>query len=247
MRFVTSGCTCFLNSLRSFLAVSSISVLFMSYASAQNLMSNTRVSADAPITSPAARYPSGSIRSAEAADQALAEVDRERARIEAEFSDEERACYPRFFTTSCLNMATEQRRHALVQLRSIEVEANAFKRRARVADLDRALAEKQAAEETERAKRATDRKDGAIATTKKSVGNAQGPGSASTDRNKEHQARLQRLQMEESANAQKRAENVAAYEKKLRQAEQRQREIAVRKAEKERERQRKEAAVPAKP
>jgi hypothetical protein len=227
------------NGLRSFLIATLISFLFVSCASAQNV---------------AVRYPSGSIQSVETAEQALAEIDKERALIEAQFANDERTCYPKFFATSCLDGAKEQRRHALAQLRPVEIEANAFKRRARVADRDKALAEKQAGEQAEALDRAKVQKDRDIAAAKKKEDSAQklkqstetnskAGGAATGDRAKEHQARLQRLQAEEAANAKKRAENVAAYEKKVQQAETRQREIAAKKAEKERERKAKESVA----
>lgn len=95
------------------------------------------------------RYPAGSIQSIEMADQALEEVSRARADTEALFAEDERACYPKFFATSCLENAKERRRHVLAQLRRIEVEAGGFKRHARVLARDRDLAEKQMKDELE--------------------------------------------------------------------------------------------------
>jgi len=95
------------------------------------------------------RYPAGSIQSIEVADQALEEVSRARAGTEALFAEDERACYSKFFATSCLQNAKERRRYALAQLRRIEVEAGGFKRHARVLARDRDLAEKQMKDELE--------------------------------------------------------------------------------------------------
>lgn len=242
----------------SFLAVMLMPFFFMSSVSAQNVATDAQASSAAPATSVAARYPSGSIQSTDAADQALAAVDKERSRIEAQFAGDERTCSTKFFATSCLDDAKEQRRHALAQARSVEVEAKAFMRRARVADRDKALAEKRTGEAAAAPDRAAVQKDRDIAAAKKNEDSAQklkqsakndskAGSTATVDRIKEHQARLQRLQAEEAANAQKRAENVAAYEKKVRQAETRQREIAARKAEKERERKAKDSAASPKP
>jgi colicin import membrane protein len=80
----------------------------------------------------AARYHEGSIRSVEAADQALAEVRAAREKLAPQFAAEERACYERFFTNLCLNDVEERERSAMQQLRRVEVEANAFKRRDKV-------------------------------------------------------------------------------------------------------------------
>lgn len=212
----------------------------------------------APAASVAARFPSGSIRSGETADQALAEVGKERARIEGRFADDERACYPKFFTSACLNAAKEQRRHALAQLRPVEVEANAFRRRSRVADRDKAIAEKQAGEAAEALNRAKLQENNSSEAAKKNEDSTHKPkqpaqtassenGTATVNRSAEHQAKLQRLQAEEAANAQKRAANVAAYEKKVQQAAAREHEIAAKKAEKERERKAKESNAPSNP
>jgi colicin import membrane protein len=80
----------------------------------------------------AARYHEGSIQSVEAADQALAEVRSAREKITPQFAAEERACYDRFFTNLCLDDVEERKRSAMQQLRRVEVEANAFKRRDKV-------------------------------------------------------------------------------------------------------------------
>lgn len=80
----------------------------------------------------AARYHEGSIQSVEAADQALAEVRSAREKIAPQFAAEERACYDRFFVNLCLDDVEERKRSAVQQLRRVEVEANAFKRRDKV-------------------------------------------------------------------------------------------------------------------
>ena len=78
-----------------------------------------------------ARYPEGSIDSVATADRALAEVSAERPTIRRQLAKDERACYERFFTNLCLNRVEERERSALEQLRRVEIEANAFKRRER--------------------------------------------------------------------------------------------------------------------
>lgn len=194
------------------------------------------------------RYPSGSIQSVKTADQALADVKQQRALVEAKFAEEERACYPKIFVTSCVNDAKELRRRALVELQQIEVEANAFKRRAKVRDRDRALAEKAPlsapvvnpgpAKDPKRTELAIPK---AAAEPAQPSADAEKPKRASErapapSRVEQHNTRLEKLKAEEAADAQKRADNVAAFEKKARDAEKRQQEIAARKAEKERRR-----------
>lgn len=80
-----------------------------------------------------ARYPEGSFQSTESADQALAAVREEREKTRAQFQREKQACYERFFTNLCLDDIDERERIATEELRRVEVEANAFKRRARAA------------------------------------------------------------------------------------------------------------------
>ena len=91
-----------------------------------------------------ARYPAGSIQSEEAASAALETVNEARSNIEARFVVDQGVCYPKFFTTSCLNKAAERRRLDLLLVRPLEIEANAYTRRAKVEERDRRLAEKAA-------------------------------------------------------------------------------------------------------
>ncbi|HYD81495.1 MAG TPA: hypothetical protein VEC06_16935 [Paucimonas sp.] len=97
----------------------------------------------------AERYPSGSIHSEERADQALKDVEEERRRLDAGYAASERVCYERFFATDCLQKAKDERRDALARIRPIEIEANTFKRRARVEERERAAAERAAKREAQ--------------------------------------------------------------------------------------------------
>jgi len=241
----------------SAVAVAAVAVAILSFsqlATAQDRgMREQGVSASTLSGGIAERYPSGSIQSVESADRALADVQRERTRIDAEFANEERACYPKFFVTSCVDAAKERRRRALAQIQQVEVEANTFKRRARVEERDKALAEKapkaapiiKPPKEPKSAKPVikgdqADRKQPAdrIEEQKRA-----GEGTVTRDRVAQHKAKLERLKEKEAAEVQKRAENVAAFERKAREAEERQREVAARKAEKERERAKKDSAA----
>lgn len=216
------------------------------WVAAQELSAVGGNSTDSHLAGISDRYPSGSIRSVEIADHALTDVEQERSLVEARFADEERACYPKFFVTSCLDAAKEKRRRALAEIQQVEVEANAFKRRARVEERDKALADKapQAAPIIKPSKEVKE----SNAVPKKSTPSVdqrsdrsgapkdRDEGAAIPDRAAQHKAKLEKLNEEEAASARKRAENVAEYERKVRAAEERQREVAARKAEKERKR-----------
>ncbi|GAC1432083.1 MAG: hypothetical protein NVSMB6_30240 [Burkholderiaceae bacterium] len=89
-----------------------------------------------------ARYAPGSITSVALADNAIGDVSAQRAQIEAHYSRARQACDSAFFMSHCLDAAHEQHRILLAQLRPIEIEAQAFKRRERVAGRDRELAKK---------------------------------------------------------------------------------------------------------
>lgn len=207
------------------------------------------------------RYPSGSIQSTKTADQALADVRQQRSDVETRFADEERKCYEKFFATTCVDKIKEVRRRALIELQQVEIEANAFNRRARVAERDKALADKRPQvapivkpanapennEESLQKSGASSAQHGTQPSRKPvDAPTRTGQEAAGPDRVEKHNARLERLKAEEAAGAQKRADNVAAFEKKARDAEERQREVAARKAQKERERAEKTPpAIPA--
>jgi colicin import membrane protein len=176
------------------------------------------------------RYPAGAINSVEQADAALTDVARERREIDSRFAREEQACYPKFFATPCLDKAKERRREASMALRHVEIEAQAFKRRARVADREQVLEQRQAKEETEREER--------VRQLPESEGREEPR--AEVEHKEPRPRPNQRKPKEEPLDAEKRAENIAAYERKVEAANKRQKEVAERKAEKERKRQRKE-------
>jgi colicin import membrane protein len=178
-----------------------------------------------------ARYPAGSINSVEQADAALTDVARERREIDSRFASEEQACHPKFFATPCLDKAKERRREASMALRHVEIEAQAFKRRARVADREQALEQRQAKEETGREERARQLPESEGREEPRAQAEHKEPSPRPENRHKPK---------EEPLDAEKRAENIAAYERKVEAANKRQKEVAERKAEKERKRQRKE-------
>jgi hypothetical protein len=188
----------------------------------------------------AKRYPSGSIVSVEAAERALAEAKEEHAAIDRRFAAEQHRCYADFFASSCIAEAKERRRVSGVDVRKVEVDANAFLRKARVDERDRVSEEKGAAAAQKEAERATKEREGRPPKAGKQQAATAEPAPAHAASNnkriEQHEAKLRRIEEKERADAQKRAENVAAYERKTRDAEERQRQVEAKKKEKEQER-----------
>lgn len=200
------------------------------------------------------RFPPGSIQSVESANTALADAEKERSEIETRFTQKKQACMPKFFASSCVDEAKERRRRALLKLRPIEIEANTFKRKARVTSRDEAL-------EKSRQKDADAGIDrdapspapapfGTEAVPPVDADARAGrklPKKTGVDRAARHEERVKKTPEEESAEEAMRAKNVAEYEKKVKAAEARQQELARRKAEKyqkiEEKRKLKDAAV----
>ncbi|HTH44715.1 MAG TPA: hypothetical protein VL528_06510 [Oxalicibacterium sp.] len=191
------------------------------------------------------RYPADSIQSEDAAKDALKEVDAARAHIDARYALEQRACYPKFFTTSCLDKATERRRKDLAVVRPIEVEANAYMRKARVVERDRKLAEKAAENEADAAQRMqqSQQQDGAARNESEDQHDAMSKEAQRKKRAEDaarkqadYAAREQERKAHAAKDAQERAENVEKYNKKVREAEMRQQEVAKKKAQREHER-----------
>jgi colicin import membrane protein len=191
-----------------------------------------------------AQHAPGSIQSVEAADEVLRAIEGERQKIERDYAVEQHACYDKFFVSSCLSRAAEHRRLALQQIRPAEIEANVYKRRAKVEERDKNLAEQKLRDQQEAAQRAQQQRDKEISTAAKVERNAREAQAAAANskahtgeaqkREAEHAARLQKNQAEEAANAGQRAKNIADFEKKRQEAEARQREIAAKKTEKQR-------------
>ena len=92
----------------------------------------------------AERYPSGSIDTTDKAKAALDDVAQARIDVDRVYANQRVACYDKFFATSCLNDVRETRRAAMLKIRKIEIEANAFLRKEKAAERDRALVEREA-------------------------------------------------------------------------------------------------------
>ncbi|HJV81523.1 hypothetical protein [Noviherbaspirillum sp.] len=188
------------------------------------------------------------------ADAALADANKERSEIQARFAAAEQACQSKFFATSCIEHAKEHRREALMRLRAVEIEAHTFKRQIRVTERDQALASKPPKEDSRR-EQAEHRKADRPTNGKSPAENAQEekavePGrklqtTIFSDRAARHEEKLKEIRAEEAANAKKRAENVAAYERKVAEAKEHQKQVEAKKAEKEEKRRSKQASQPA--
>lgn len=96
---------------------------------------NTNVNIDFP--------PTARIESVEQADAVLQTVALGRSQIEWRYQQQEQICYDKFFMNSCILDAKDQRRIDLARVKKSEVEANFFKRKKNVEDMDKALLEKQ--------------------------------------------------------------------------------------------------------
>ncbi|WP_019141262.1 hypothetical protein [Noviherbaspirillum massiliense] len=218
-------------------------LLLLSSAMAQNADPAARV---------ASAYPAGSIRTVESADQALAEAGKARAAVKERYTQEERACYGRFFASACIDDAKERRRAAFARIRPVEIEANAFKRQAKVDARDQALANRQAQDgganpldqsgnsaRTDSAPGPSEAGKGAATETD---AKERGQEPSKPQHSRAHKSMPEPDPDHVAAEAKKRAENVAAYERKIRKIQEHQREVEARKAEKNKKRADKEAA-----
>ena len=198
------------------------------------------------------KYPPGSILSVEQADRAIVEVQAERKELEAAYADAQYACYSKFFSSPCVDKAKEDRRLALNLLGPIEVEAKAYKRRDTVVQRDKLLDAQRAKEASEAPARAEQekineqkaaQKAADVAARQAAPEKAPGGRKAATpradappkaegrDRIAEHQARLEKDRAQEAADADKRAKNIADYERKQQESLERQRRVVEKKAE----------------
>jgi colicin import membrane protein len=198
------------------------------------------------------RHPAGSIDSVASADAALADVSRERTLVEAEHVRSEQACAPVFFMTRCLDKAKERRRAALARLRPIEIEANAFKRRDRVAERDRLLEEKRlkAEQEATPEQRALKVRKPERPEAGTAAGDAGGPDKAADKPARPAPTNVRQPHVVKPdthvIDAATQARNMASFDRKAAESLARQKEIAAKKAENERDRAKKRAELEAK-
>lgn len=214
--------------------------------SVQAQVSQSAQAQPAEIGAVAKRYPSGSIKTVEQAERALADADRERDAVQARYAQEEQRCNPKFFSSSCIEDANEARRNALREVRAVEVDANKVVRQAKATSRDEALAEKREKEGASRAERdaaareatpgvpvhgASQTESGVPQPTAKPLPSGK---PQAGDRVAEHEEKMRLIREKEAADADKRAKNIASYERKVQESEARQREVAKRKEEKAR-------------
>ncbi len=179
----------------------------------------------------ALRYPAGSIKSVEQADQALAEAEKTRAAIQTRYAQQESACLPKFLVSPCVEKAKEVQRMALAALRPVEVEAARFKRQAKAGERDKSLLERaqqeklsmphhqQQQEEFEKnqAKKEADRlkvEQTALASAAENDAKIAAKIAANAERQAAREAKLKRVRAKQAAEAPARAAKVEAYQQK---------------------------------
>ena len=187
-----------------------------------------------------------SIATIEAAQAAQQHAASENARIERQYAEDEQACSTLFFVNACRGRTKERRRVALEPVHRMQIEADTQMRRIQAAERDQGLADKrrkQALEATKKEQETQQKSQGkTLKQTRIAEKNRQQLQNEplriqqGAHRATSQQARQQHLQVESAAEAQKRAGNVAAYERKIKAAEAHQRDLAAKKAEKNRHR-----------
>jgi colicin import membrane protein len=165
-------------------------------------------------------------RSVAQANTHIVEAAAEKARIEAEFRAQEQICYKRFFTNNCLDLANEERRIALAGVKARDNEAQHFLRQNALDVRDAEIAQNEA----EFAKKEAD-----LAVMPPRVAPQVKPlpppkPSTIAARKARQAEREQAAVAREAANAGKRADKVAAFEKRQADAARRQQEVTQRQA-----------------
>ncbi len=165
-------------------------------------------------------------QSVAAADQALASAAEQRAALEQQYYETELVCAKKFLVNACLDHAKEIRRAGLAQVRAIEVEAGHYKRLAAVEQRDRELAQAELDEQAKQAARAAEppKPVAPLVDTPKPKPHA------AQDRVADHAAKLQRAAVQEQGGAARRAANALAFAQRVKDSEQRQRDVADKKA-----------------
>ncbi|MFJ3055090.1 hypothetical protein [Herbaspirillum sp. NPDC087042] len=193
------------------------------------------------------RYPAGSIKSVEMAQQALDEASEDRQVLDIRYILDQRACYPKFLVSACLEAAKDRKRVAEKAIKQVEYEANVFQRQATVDDRDRSLAEQHAKDEEDAARRLADQKQKEIDSARK-VQESRAKNNEvqqRIDQNKdvpadlrvrEHDAKVRQQQAEDAAQAPERAANAVERQRRIKEAEEHRLEVERKKAENERER-----------
>lgn len=200
------------------------------------------------------RFPSGTIDSVEHADAALAQSNLEREIIDDQYLDAQRGCYQKFFVSHCLEVAKERNRVAVKQVKEVEVEANAFKRKAKADDRDQVLADQRQKDEQDAIERAADQKAHEAAAARKlsdsvakeqQVKEREQQTAGQEDlRVRQHAEKQRQESAAEATKAPQRAANEQAYKQKVQKAEAHRKEVEERQAQKARERAAKSQSAP---
>ena len=156
----------------------------------------------------------------------LEEVKTERAAAEAAYAASEQICYAKFFVNNCLDAAKEKRRSKLAVLRAVEVEAEYYKRKADVDQRDREVAQAIKDFEADEARRAAQPSPAPRAVPERVTPAPKAVIKVRTSKAAEHAA-------QQRADAPQRAASAQAFADRKERAEERQREVAAKKAEKE--------------
>ncbi|MEO8169358.1 MAG: hypothetical protein ABI575_00645 [Oxalobacteraceae bacterium] len=227
--------------------MSGLLALTAHYAGAQD------VGTPLPERSVAIEYPAGSITTIDAAQAARQQAASEKARVEQQYAQDEQACGAAFFVNACRDKVKESRRAALEAVRQVEIEADTLIRRIHAAGKDQALGDRRLEKAVEAVRIEQDARQRAQETAQKQARNAQQSQQRmaneqlhlqdAAQRTADHQARQQHPAINATAEVQKRAANVAAYEEKIRKAQAHQRDLAAKKAEKNHNRKTQPATV----
>ncbi|CAG2140655.1 hypothetical protein [Cupriavidus numazuensis] len=200
----------------------------------------------APLSDSAAQASAPAVAGATAPRDFAAErkaIGDSRAWTNYRFATAERACYDKFFVTSCIDKAKEVQRQELQVLRQRELEVGDAERAQRAADRDREQALRRAEYEASQPQRSANEKASRESFDKKQQdqqlrdaqrqadapkrsANAQ----AYQQKQADYDARMREAQQKGAEQARQREENVKAYEAKQRDAEQRQKDLDERRA-----------------
>lgn len=124
-----------MNRIFRFFIFTLLAALLVACATKQSISSDVAVMAE--------RYPPESIQTWSLSMAALTDVVVARDEVDVRFKKTQTQCYKKFFVANCIDAAKERQRVDLAFLRKIEIEANAFQRKAKAADRDQSLSERQ--------------------------------------------------------------------------------------------------------
>lgn len=205
-----------------------------------------------PAAELTARYPLESLTSVEVSNKALNDVADAKAEVAARDLEQRRVCYTKFFVNHCLDAAKEQRRLALKAIRPVDITANAFLRKDRADERDKALAANEAQRPAEEAQKAQDQTEKALSNAQKVKQGAAKEKEVAANTRKhlgeadkrvaDHNARELKAKQDDAVKESQKAANIAAFEKKAQDSAARQREVAANKAAKAKDLAAKKAA-----